>query len=482
LYRLGRRETTSTNDGVTSVVPAATSYSVIGSAVHAFGQRVRARARVDYFSDITSQQLLQQNLYQATQRSRIVEAGATANIGPISTSAVYQRSEVFNNDTDTTLYGSTPRVTANAAPQRLFNSPVYASMNAEYAFLPYEQTSGKTVLNNSFGRFDASPAIRVPLSKLTFLSVNTSAAFRTTYYTRSFPEDDSRVAIDESFLRKYASLRTEVVGPVFTRIWDTPGSGFAEKFKHVIEPAFSVDTASSIPDYRRTPFTSDISDFVVGGATRMTYGITNRVFYRGRPENGGRGQTREFVTVGVQQTYYSNPDSSKSDSAYQSSQSQKTVDLSPIAVTTRVSPSTKFDANSRIEYDVSGNGLQVLSAGGSVNGALTSANVNFSRRRFERTDTPDDVLSGSVRSQLLQRRTTLTYSLSWDLGRGYIQTQSLMATYLAQCCGLQFEFQKYNFQGSGIAFPSDRRFNFGFVLAGLGTFPTNFFGAFGGQR
>jgi len=43
------------------------------------------------------------------------------------------------------------------------------------------------------------------------------------------------------------------------------------------------------------------------------------------------------------------------------------------------------------------------------------------------------------------------------------------------------EFQKYNYGSLGVnlANPSDMRFNFGFILAGLGTF-SNFFGAFGG--
>jgi hypothetical protein len=43
------------------------------------------------------------------------------------------------------------------------------------------------------------------------------------------------------------------------------------------------------------------------------------------------------------------------------------------------------------------------------------------------------------------------------------------------------EYQEYNFGnfGGGSAFPKDRRFNFGFTLAGVGTF-SNFFGNFGG--
>jgi hypothetical protein len=51
---------------------------------------------------------------------------------------------------------------------------------------------------------------------------------------------------------------------------------------------------------------------------------------------------------------------------------------------------------------------------------------------------------------------------------------------MAQCCGLLVEFQTYNFPTNyGFPVPSDRRFNIGFVLSGIGTF-SNFFGAFGG--
>ena len=56
-------------------------------------------------------------------------------------------------------------------------------------------------------------------------------------------------------------------------------------------------------------------------------------------------------------------------------------------------------------------------------------------------------------------------------------TQNVLGAYMAQCCGLQVEFQRMHLVQS-IGIPSDRRFNISFVLAGLGTF-SNFFGAFG---
>ena len=52
---------------------------------------------------------------------------------------------------------------------------------------------------------------------------------------------------------------------------------------------------------------------------------------------------------------------------------------------------------------------------------------------------------------------------------------------MAQCCGVRADFQIVNFLPSvSSPIPSDRRLNFAFVLAGLGTF-SNFFGLFGGQ-
>jgi len=58
----------------------------------------------------------------------------------------------------------------------------------------------------------------------------------------------------------------------------------------------------------------------------------------------------------------------------------------------------------------------------------------------------------------------------------------VMGSYMAQCCGFQVEFQRFNYSaGAGIPYPTDRRFNVSVVLAGLGSF-SNFFGAFGGQR
>jgi LPS-assembly protein len=474
LYRIDQNEHEYSDNGQTSTLPASKSFEVSGNMNHTITRNIRARARLEYFSDVTTQQLYYQDVYKATRNNRVIEGGLTAAFGPTSTSLLYQRSEYFNGSDSSTLYGSTPQVTTNIAPQRIFGSPIYASINTEYEYLPSRSTTAGVVTH---GRFDLMPTLRAPLSRLTFLSVNTSANYRATYYSRSAGPTGGTVS--DPYFRQYMSMHTDVVGPVFTRIWDRPTSVFAERLKHVIEPAFSVNVTSRIADFAKTPVVGDASEFVVGSAAQLTYGLTNRLFARSKAVGDTRAQTREFLTVGIQQTTYTNSASVRYDSAYQSTFGYPFQrDRSPIALTTRVSPTGTLDANLRAEYDTYGLGLQLLSAGGGINSRKASFAANYSWRNLS----DSNFMSASTSLRWLDGRATGTYSLSWDIARSYVVSQSIVGSYLAQCCGLQVEFQKFNYpEATGIPITSDTRFNFGFVLAGLGTF-SNFFGAFGGQR
>ena len=475
LYRFNQHETRYEQSGAT--LPAKTSYEFTGAMTQALGGSARARMRLDYFSDVFTQQIYHQNIYQASRRSRIVEAGASDVFGPLATTLLYQRNETFDSEQKSVLYGSTPKLTAILAPQQLFGAPIYASLNSEYGYLPYRNVTDNVVtLDNSLSRVDLAPAVRMPLSRLTYLSVNTSAGYRTTYYSRSF--NARGVAVPDSFIRDYAQLRTDIVGPVFTKIWDTPDTGYAERMKHVIEPAFTVDYTTAIDNVQRTPILTDTSDFVVGGTSRVTYGLTNRFMYRGKTVDGVRGQTREFITLGIQQTYYSNSESSRFDTSYSSSNSsRKPVNLSPISLTARVSPSSRVDANTRLEYDVNGLGLASLGVGSTVSAGLASGTLQFSRQHLSANSKPNSYFSGSTSLHTPNGHFTGTYGLSWDLTHSTIVSQNVLATYMAQCCGLQMEFQNFHLVSSA-PIPSDRRINLSFVLAGLGTF-SNFFGAFG---
>jgi hypothetical protein len=76
-----------------------------------------------------------------------------------------------------------------------------------------------------------------------------------------------------------------------------------------------------------------------------------------------------------------------------------------------------------------------------------------------------------------------TYAFNFDMINKDFLNQSITAHYNTQCCGIAFEFQKFNFgtRAGQVGVPKDRRFNLSFTLAGIGTF-SDLFGAFSGQQ
>ena len=86
-YVFDRHETHSGVDGVTTVLPGGTSFELSGNATQALWPGATARVRLDYFSDVQNQQLLHQNLYDASRRNRIIEGVLTASFGSLLTNA-----------------------------------------------------------------------------------------------------------------------------------------------------------------------------------------------------------------------------------------------------------------------------------------------------------------------------------------------------------------------------------------------------------
>jgi LPS-assembly protein len=469
-------------DTVTTL-PASRSFELAGNFSHALTPRWRARGRVDYVEDIVTQQLYNQNVARASNPIRTFDANLAGSVGPVSVNASAQWTEVFSSVSPTLTQshqtGGTPRIVTSLAPRQIFGLPIYAGVNSDYGYLPYRTVeNGIVTRDKSLHRFDVSPSARIPLSKLTFLTIDNSATYRTTYYSRRFDATD--IAVDEPLTRQYLALRSAVIGPVLTKVWDTPESSRSQRMKHVIEPTFAVDYYTNIANYQATPVLSDPSDKIVGGMAQVTYGLNNRLFYRSRPVAEGRSTTREFVTIGVQQTYYTKPEGSQSDPQYTTSRNAP-MTLSPVALIARFSPTTLVDANSRVEYDTSGGGMQLLSLGSSISAAGTTSNLTFSRNRIN-ASTVSTFMSASTSLSFRDSRFRTMYALSWDIARRYVVSQRASAAYMAQCCGFEVDVQNYNYSSASASpIRADRRVNFSFVLAGLGTF-SNFFGAFGGQR
>lgn len=486
--------------------PSQRSYRIEGGVVQRLGNGVTARGRVDYFSDVTTQQLYNQNIYQASLSQRTIDGSLSGAWGGWSLTGNYRRNEQFYNAADSVLNGMTPSLTANLSSRRLGGLPAYFSFNSDSGRILYIERNirdNQTIENNrSLGRIDLTPSLRAPLTSLPFLTLTGTVAYRVTYYSQSLTADPTdpqqTIQVPDPFTRNYGEMRADLVGPVFSRVYN-PNNTFASRVKHLIEPSVTLLRRTNIDDFDRVPTNVGLYyDTVVGGVTQINYGLTNRFLLR----RGGSAATttpaasapREFMSVGLSQSYYSVPLASQFDPQYQSGvQGQgEPSNFSPVALTVRSAPTTLSAASLRLEYDNEAKKITSLSAQGGLNHPRAQVTAGWSRSQYfncgalptnacDPTSTNHNV-NTSTTLKFQEGRTGGTYSLNWDIERGIVVQQRWTAYYNAQCCGFVVEYQEYDFGSNPLSpVPKDRRFNIGFTLAGVGTF-SNPFGTFGGGR
>jgi LPS-assembly protein len=478
-YRLA--EKANTTGGISN--PERTSYSVQANVSQPLAGGLRGRVRIDYFSDITAQQLYNNNLYQQTFSTRSFGGGVTGSWKGLSLSGQYQRTESFFDQSNSNVSGQAPGITASYSGKRLGQLPIYASVNTDMTRLLWEQKSGIAVNDLGLGKVDLFPSIRAPLSRLPFLTVNTSVGYRITYFSESI---ENRQQVEVPVTRTYADMRAELVGPVFTRVFN-PQNGFADRMKHVFEPNVTLQRITNIDNITSIP-TIGSYDYVVGDTTRIGYGLTNRLLVR-RPTHGGAernqaGPPREMLTVGINQSYYSNPAASKFDQAYGYSVLYRPPsNFSTISLTTRAMPVDPVGVDFRMEYDpiATDHNLVGFGLNGIVRMSAIDATAGWSRQNYQAGNqfTSNNYIQQSTRFHLAGNKVGGLVQFNYDIARSTLLNQRYVGNYSAQCCGFAVEFQAYNYPG-GFVVPQDRRFNFSFTLAGIGSF-SNFFGNFGGS-
>jgi lipopolysaccharide assembly outer membrane protein LptD (OstA) len=487
-YWLDEDESTIDNSGGGSLTtPSARSYELRGDAAQPLPGGFRARARIDYFSSLTTSQLYHTNIYESTRRNRSIAGSVSGNWAGVSLTGNYRRDELFYSTTASTLNGQTPVVSANLSSRRLGLSPFYVAFNSEFGRILYashaEIDGVEAVDDRSLGRFDLSPTLRATLSTLPFLSVNGTVAYRHTYLTESL--DDEGLQIESPVTRRYFDVRADVTGPVFSKVF-TPNNAFADRLKHVIEPNINFQRITDYDNEDRIPTTAGVYDVVIGGVTRVNYGINNRFLVRKAPNDpnasAAASAPREFLSVAITQSYYTDPRASQFDTGFQSGYGswRPPSSFSPLALTARANPTASSSGTVRVEYDTKVGTLEAFNATGSTTYRAAQTSIGWSTRRIS-ADARDNSINAQTNLSFLQRRTGGSYLLDWDIARETILQQRWVGFYNAQCCGIVLEYQERNFPSfdPNFPYPKDRRFNLSFTLAGVGTF-SNFFGVFGG--
>ena len=459
------------------------SYTISGNLTQGLPLNLHARANVDYYSSIITQQRYQQNIADATSRTRRFGGNVAGNWNAYSLSATVDRNDYFSDATTYATTGSLPRISFSRGERPIAGARVYFGINTEYVSLARSTTTGSVKANDQgLTRMDVNPTVRVPFTRWPFFTLNSTVSWRATYWTESL--DPQRVQVPESIGRRFFDFQTRITGPVFNRIWNTPGNRYAQKFKHVIEPTFSIQRVTAIDNFDRI-VQLEGTDSILGGVTRFNYGVSNRLYAKNQT-------SREILSATLSQSYYTDARAAQFDRQYQSSFSGTApTHYSPVALDVRGAPTDRVQGQFRTEWDPTAHTLRNLAVNGSVNAAdWLQTTAGWSQLRYIPTlpgfDNPaaaTNYLNASTSVRRVGGHIGGSYSFNYDLRRDSFLQQRYTAYYNAQCCGVAVEYQTFNYGGSlgGIGIQQDHRFNLSFTLAGIGTF-SNLFGAFGGQQ
>lgn len=464
------------------------SYSLRGDLIQDLPGTFRAAAAADYFSSVQTQQQYQQDIYRATNRTRRFGAHMNGTIGQLVLAAAVDRNDIFYSATSHVTTGSLPRITLSRPERRVGGAPLYFGVNGEYATLLRSTTQDEVKTSDQgLTRMDVNPTLRIPFTRWPFLGINSVVGWRATYWTESLTAPSSgqrQEQVPQGLGRTYFDFSARITGPTFNKIFNPPAGSDGMKFKHVIEPTLAIQRLTAIDEFNRI-VKLDTTDFTVGDVTRYTYGLTNRLYAK-------KDVAREVATVTVSQTYYTDANAAQFDRQYQSSFTSRAPNhFSPVALQVRTSPNDRIQAEFRTEFDTQVNAFRTLAANGTYsNGRWLDLQAGWSQRRFI-PDLPgfndpnraDQYINAVANLRGLRNRVGGTYAFNYDLLRDQFLHQRYVAYYNAQCCGVGFEYQTFNLQGSlvGFGLAQDRRFNISVTLAGIGTF-SNLFGAFGDQQ
>jgi LPS-assembly protein len=486
-------------DGETVEQEGRRNFRTYGNLSQSLGGSWYAQARADYSSDLTVDRLYDSDIARATRRTRSLGGSVSGTTKGIRVTGTYDRNEYFAENSTSSLRGTSPRINV-ARPDRLIPGlPVYASVNSEFVRIEQRQYNADHAIqrNDGLSRFDIVPAVRFPFNKLAFLTFNTTAQFRNTFWSESqLTEIVNGVEVPAvpatrlpaSIARRFVELTADVNGPTLVRIWDAPKSSYAQRFRHSIEPFAQVLYRTSIDNYNAIP-KIESADNIVGNATSYSYGMNTR-FYAKRTVDGPRAIPREVISATIKQTYNTDARSVLSDADQRSRNPAiaPTSHFTPVQVLVRTSPFDGLTGTFRTDYDGRYSRFRSLSAEAGWEREVVSHLASWSNVRFRPNALGVNVarqthyFNSFTNLRFLQNRYGITHSLNWDVKNQSLTQHRIAGYYNAQCCGFSAEYQFIDLsQFSGVGTQQDSRFHFSVTLGGIGNV-SNIFGAMGGPN
>jgi LPS-assembly protein len=443
-------------------------YDLDWNAQQMLPYKFRGTLHVRQYSDLAFQEQIQDSLNLATSRTRRTSFNLSRSFGTVAFQALADSTETFFAE-DSAVNEHLPTVRLNQSPRKIGRSGVVVTWEARGERLGI----GDQDRVDRYARYDVYPRVSRPLS-LSFLQVNPEVQLRYTRYGASLAEDG---ITGPSLDRRYAEASVEMRGPTFSRVFNTPGNFYSDKFKHVIGPEVIWTYRSRVDDFDLIPKFDGIDYHL--GTNEVRYSLVQRLLAK-RPARGDKLETWEVFAWRVSQTYYVQiaDGQNEFDPNYSSSAfgpGGVPAHLSPLQSRLRFRPTPAYSVNFDMEYDVNFNQLRSLSLSGGVSRTRVSLQAGWSRAVRLAEEAADRVTTrntvrGTGRFYVLPGRLAVEGSADYDFVDKNLVQATGRVRYDVQCCGFIGEVIQSDYNTK-----QDRQFRFAIELANLGAM-ANFMG------
>ena len=439
--------------------------------------RFRGVVNITEYSDFDYLQDFERNVGRQTRSFIYSNAHLTSNFGQHSFNILADQRERILVQPRSDVRRQLPEVEYRLRPTQLGNTPLYFSLDSSAHFLSIEQSNanGGSIVDNRYARAHVAPTLSIPVSTLSWLSAKVNLGGRATYYTDSLGRDeDGSVTSDfggDGLDRFVADSGLEVVGPVFSRIFDKKLGRFG-KVKHIIEPRLTYRFIDDFDDQQQI-FRFDEIDSL-GTTNAWTFSLFNRLM--GKPSDPDDGGALEVASIELRQSFSLDDERPLQRSALDP---MLTTKEGPLAALLRINPSRATSVRLDLRYSTLFDELQSMSfSGGTKLGHHSLGLTWFTNWRVEDSAqlavNPLAARAGDKTSEqirlfgklaILPRRLTLDAEVSYDTIASEIRHQRYFINWDSKCYSWQLELRE-SIRGA----IEDRDVRFSLTLKHVGTF------------
>ncbi len=437
------------------------------------GHGFYARGVLNYLSSFTFRQAFTETFNEAVF-SEVQSVGfVDKHWSTFGLNFVFSRKENFQSpaEGDKITIRRLPQVEFNSR-DRLINSkvlPVWVSFDSTAGLL--RRTQPQFQSRAFVQRMDVEPRIMTAIRWKDF-SILPSYSIRETY-TGSSIDPSTQTVSGQNITRSARELGIDIIPPSFSKTFDAP-KWMGKKMKHVIEPRASFHYVSGIDNFK------DLIHFdeteLMTNTKEAEVSVANRFYVKKES-----GEVIEAFSWQVWHKRYFDPTFGGALNSDQRNVILSSAELSgyayfngprnysPIVSAMRVSPTGNAGVEWRTDYDPLFKRF--------TNSSIT-ADARISRYFLSIGHAlvkNDEKLSPSYNQfrglfgigNESRRGWNAAFSAYYDFSRGVMNFATTQVTYNSDCCGLSFQFRRFNFGTR-----NENQFRVAFAIANIGTFGT----------